>query len=472
MKKIIIHTVIGILCSLLPMGVSAQSKLITTKKLPGPNVAINSKLTQIKPVQPSKMGLNMVSTSRIKAVLIAEGQEIDVSGRMSFHFAASAEELKNEILRVEGFNIAYFDVPQKMISSGYARGPELGVLGFAAKSYGEPQYLNYVPEEGKLYGVIEGYVDAEFMSRFAKPTEDDFDDFFETPTQPAKISLMLDLKEAMQHDVNMDKRENAVRQAYGSLSVDMDIEHAQTDELLLPRYHIEFINERLVIDYTPIFFVEIAKRLCIQPVRIGKLTWYSWPNPIALFDFTGDGLPFGMPGATTEWAKADVVFTVKDWITLWKPQYWQVDTAGSWTSAEESDLLAEVNDSQCIEVYFIDDFVPESAHGGGATWGSGTSGSKIITSDGNAAGGIDLTHLAHELGHVMGLRHPGSSPTASAVPGSSGTLMCPSGWMNDNPKKNSQENEDNLSNPLFTFAIKPITAGPDCTDSADCGSCP
>ncbi len=110
--------------------------------------------------------------------------------------------------------------------------------------------------------------------------------------------------------------------------------------------------------------------------------------------------------------------------------------------------------------------------GGGATFGSGTASSKIISSDGNARGGIDLTHLAHELGHVLGLRHPGAAATASAVPASSGTLMCPSGYLNDNPKVNSQENKNLISNPLLTFAIKFISPGPDCINSADCGACP
>ena len=169
-----------------------------------------------------------------------------------------------------------------------------------------------------------------------------------------------------------------------------------------------------------------------------------------------------MPGANEEWAKADVVFTVKDWVTLFKPQYWTLDS-----SSEENSLRSEVNDGSCVEVFFVDDFVPESKYGGGATWGLGTATTKIITSDGNARGGIDLTHLAHELGHAMGLPHPSGSSGVST-----GTLMCPSGWMNDNPKVNSQENKDNLSNPLFTFALKLVSSGPDCQDSADCGSCP
>lgn len=42
-------------------------------------------------------------------------------------------------------------------------------------------------------------------------------------------------------------------------------------------------------------------------------------------------------------------------------------------------------------------------------------------------------------------------------------------WISDNPQVNSQENKENVSNPLFTFALKLIPTGPDCTDSANCG---
>ena len=118
---------------------------------------------------------------------------------------------------------------------------------------------------------------------------------------------------------------------------------------------------------------------------------------------------------------------------------------------------------------------PVSAHGGGATWGSGLASSQIIMSDKNGSG-LDFWPLGLELGHVMGLAHPGSgAPNASQpnlIDGSSGTLMCGSGFFADNPAINSQENKDIISNPLFTFSFKIIGALPNCTDSADCGACP
>ena len=51
-----------------------------------------------------------------------------------------------------------------------------------------------------------------------------------------------------------------------------------------------------------------------------------------------------------------------------------------------------------------------------------------------------------------------------------GTLMCASGWGDDNPVRNSQENSDNVSNPLLKLKIKKVS-GTDCTGNTDCGTC-
>jgi hypothetical protein len=55
---------------------------------------------------------------------------------------------------------------------------------------------------------------------------------------------------------------------------------------------------------------------------------------------------------------------------------------------------------------------------------------------------------------------------------STATRMCPSGWHNDNPKRNSVDNENHMDNPLLTFSLKAIGPAPDCSSSADCGPCP
>ena len=184
------------------------------------------------------------------------------------------------------------------------------------------------------------------------------------------------------------------------------------------------ITDRIRVEVTPLFLWEIAKELCVRPVRVGRFRWFE---PRFVLQLSGSGLPFGQPGAATQWKKADAIFNYRTWQTIWKPNFLIVSTNGIFTSTEQQDLLDEVDESDCIEVYFIDEFDPVSWGGGGATWGSGTATAKIITSDANAEGGVDFTHLAHELGHVMGLPHPGGGTS------STNTLMCPSGFMNDNP---------------------------------------
>lgn len=419
----------------------------------------------------SEEGLQIIATASVRSKLLVDGDKLDIAGRTSLHLSADPKQVADGLVEVRGLNVAYFDVPQNVLSGDLKDAPQTGVLGFAAHDGGYPQYLKYDQRSGRLSGDITGYVDAAFMAVLGRLEGDDKgdEDMYETPTQLATLSVSLYLEDSLATLQKKAEGGKEVLSAGASMSMRMQVE--ADDRYALPRYRLETPIYELVFEYTPILWFEVAKRLCVQPVRIGRISSVSgWP-PSFIVDYTGDGLAFGLPEAKNQWAKADVVFNVKDWITLWKPGYWEMDTAGSSTSTEEGNLLDEVDDDQCVEVYFIDDFDPESAHGGGATWGSGTASTKIITSDGNARGGIDETHLAHELGHSMGLRHPSSSATASAEPGSTGTLMCPSGWMNDNPKVNSQENKDKLSNPLFTFAIKVKSAGPDCTDSADCGVC-
>jgi hypothetical protein len=185
---------------------------------------------------------------------------------------------------------------------------------------------------------------------------------------------------------------------------------------------------------------------------------------------SGEGLAFGLPGATNEWAKADLTFTVRYWKTLINASFTEA------SSSEMASILSLVQDDDCIEVFFPDRFSPNDLYGGGATFGSGTATAQIVASDENAVHGIDRTHFAHELGHVVGLHHPGAGYPTPARPevidGSSGTLLCPSGFMNDNPTVNSQENKENLHNPLIRFKFKVRTTGPDCADSLECGACP
>jgi hypothetical protein len=331
--------------------------------------------------------------------------------------------------------------------------------------------LKYDPDSDTIAGEIRGYVDAAYMSTLIKePARDDKGDLFETAAQPATLALEMQISAPLTGEIEEVVYDRA------QLVFKLHADHFEFESYLLASF--DLVTEELLepaLEIADWWRFEVAKKICVQPIFIGRfrvINNFPW-GPISIsVERTGDGLAFGQPGAATEWAKADVVFDYRDPKTLWKSGYWVVDTNGDMNSAEQLNLLAEVDDDDCIELYFIHEFDPVSWGGAGATWGSGMTTSKIITSDANAAGGVDFNHLAHELGHVIGLLHPDDTATANAVPASTGTVMCPSGYLNDNPSVNSQENANNVSNSLFQFTLKFRSAGPDCQDSADCGPCP
>lgn len=404
-----------------------------------------------------RFGMHIVATSEVAAELYVGGEQERITGRVSMHLVATPAGMREGQVTVLGFNVAFFGVSQKLLARDAPTQEPLGVLAFGVVP-GKTQLLRYDAKTGRLAGELRMFADASFLSAFAKPAEDGKGDLFLTPTLLVTATIALDLEKPL------PERGVEYRRIQGKLDVNLNVERAQYEKFEFRGFNVQLHRAALLdLEIAWIYFFEVAKRLCVQPVRLLR---FSWRRFFPLFQLSGAGLPFGEPGARTEWRKADVVFNIRDWKMLWASTYWEMD------STEAAGLLAQVDDDDCIEVFFPYDFDPDALWGGGATFGSGTASSKIISSDGNARGGIDLTHLAHELGHALGLLHPGAAATASAAPASSGTLMCPSGYLNDNPRVNSQENKNLISNPLLTFAIKLRSPGPDCINSADCGACP
>ncbi len=414
--------------------------------------------------------IHTVSTSEIAAELTVNKIKERITGRTSFHLVVHAQDGR---VFVRGFNIAFFGVQQKLLGGESASEP-LGLLAFGVVR-DKAQTLRYDRKTGQLSGELHMFADASYLNAFAEPVGDAKGDVYESPVIPAMANIQINLAKPLSDKI--DKPHSVT----GKLELKLRCKGFKHEKFYFPELKIRLLEPfTLKLDLGQLWFIEPVQKLCIQPVRIMRVKWYrtffGFIIPIfqvsgaglPFFQVSGAGLPFGEPRARREWRKADVLFEIREWKTIWDNTYWVLE------SPEENDLRPLVDDDDCIEVFFVYDFDPQGRWGCGATWGSGTASAKIISSDRNARGGVDLTHLAHELGHVLGLRHPGSAATASAQPASSGTLMCPSGCLNDNPQINSQENEDLLSNPLLTFALKirTATAGPDCLNSADCGDCP
>lgn len=406
-----------------------------------------------------------VINAKISSILATGSGKQEVSGRVSAFLRMAPEDIDRGRVRVGAFNVLYIDVPQALISGRKSENYETGNLGFSIDVLKEGQYLQYDPQKLTLTGTLSGSAGISQFDEIYQPKQDERGDDFDSLTQAAKVQVQIFLDAPLNTNIGSDK---PVRFS-GKMDMDIDVQ-AQLD-YDIGAYRV--INPDLqVIDLEIAWWIqlEVAKRLCLQPVRIGYFTsGGGWP-PIFTVHYSGDGLAFGLPGAQTEWGKADVVFTVRDWKTVFNASY------STLTSGEAAALRATVDDDDCVEVFFVDQLSPNSMWGGGATWGGGSASAKIISSDENADHGIDATHLAHELGHVMTLKHPGDGfPNASApnrVDGSTGTLMCPSGFMNDNPQVNSQWNKDSIQNPLLTFAIKVVGPNVDCQNDADCGACP
>ena len=409
--------------------------------------------------RPEKGGHNIVGNSEIAASLSAGNAKERITGRVSFNFVTSSDDGPREV-RVQNFNVAFFGVPQRLIAGNAPLQEPLGLLGFALAS-DKPQTLRYDAQKNEFVGELQLFADASFLNAFADPARDGKNDQFDTPTIPATATVRIVLDKPIG-----DQNREAM-----SVGAVMDLQ-LRTRGLKFRRYDFPPFDvtlldrAKLKLDFAPLLWFEIARKLCIQPVRLMRFTFSGFFPPIFNLQVTGEGLPFGEPGLRTEWRKADVVFEIREWKTLFNSSFFVT------SESETDELRALVDDDDCIEVFFVRDFSPQDLFGGGATFGSGTASAKVISSDGNARGGIDFTHLAHEVGHVLGLRHPGAAPTASAQPASTGTLLCPSGFLRDNPRVNSQQNKDLVSNPLLVLAIKLRTPGPDCQNSADCGACP
>ena len=139
-------------------------------------------------------------------------------------------------------------------------------------------------------------------------------------------------------------------------------------------------------------------------------------QPVFFRDSPTDPSPTGTSWATrflqanVIWGKLGVNFTALSPITLTDAVN---KTAG--TTDPEIDRIRALRHGTGVEVFVVDNDIP--GWGGAVTFNLGSANAQTVMSDHGASN----TLLAHELGHALGLGHPGTTPDADA-----GTIMEPS----------------------------------------------
>jgi hypothetical protein len=139
----------------------------------------------------------------------------------------------------------------------------------------------------------------------------------------------------------------------------------------------------------------------------------------------------------------------------------RLEWIGPLSNAVEDNILDSYDDQNpsVIEVFFVESDVLDNDLGSGQTYGSGQVQAKVILSDNNM--GCDNL-LAHELGHVLGGKHPGTLPEPGRWIGDFNTVLqqyCPI------PGENTRWNCTQADNPaLSTNQNIACCFSHDCTD--------
>lgn len=406
----------------------------------------------------------LVLDGRVKATVETERGKQRVKGRLVVEASATEAELKEGRLNARRVNLVFYKVNQSAIAGSRGRARVRGALSFQLSSSAQEMPLYYDRESMRIQAILPGVVHYRMIDEILGMQPDSQDEQrceYNSYTQTARIRFQLDLMKPL-------REESTRKKTKIKCTPEILLEVDELPEAKISPFRIAMAAKRLRFWWIWLWRWEIVRSLPIRPVSVKSSDTDA--NP------TGSAFNALLPFAREEWRKADIVFDVRSFTTVTGAALKVI------SDGEEDDLYSTVDEDDAIEVFYCEKFSPSDLHGGGVTYSGGTEEACVVTSDEND-NGIDLRHLAHELGHVLTLKHPGAGcPSAGCWhrrDGSYGTLMCPSGFANDNPAVQSEDNAENANNPLLRLSLTRYSdAEPDCEGDAagggpgDCGDCP
>ncbi len=345
---------------------------------------------------------------------------------------------------------------------GTARGKS-GVIGLNLAKSGSK--MSYDPRTGKVTAKFQSTLHYELIDKkkgYRRVQGKHESDIFPSYTEVMVGNLVGKLPEQMR----------AAKKGQASFNGELKLEISK--KVLGAIRSISLIDFRVRLEW--VFPTEPAEILKVQPVFIGSGS--RDPN------VTGEAFETLIRRASEIWNRCGTVRCLR--LLANPPRYVNNDAYRVIDNSDEAaDLRAEVDVADAVEVFVVErlDLALALRWGGGATWGSGTASTKIVTCDQqldvpcpapctNGAcrragatpdcGAVNYYHLAHELGHALNLDHP--TGEYGLAPSTVNSNMEPSGFCCDNPNIQSARNCRNASNPLLYWGRSACTGSPDIID--------
>jgi len=334
----------------------------------------------------------------------------------------------------------------RFIDGKYGMEAELMSFGFVTKGFESKQgetgniSIRFIPEHTKTsYNSESNQITTEFNAKIHYPLIDKIMGFKQSSESEKEQDNFRSFTEIFSGVITcrLDSRPDMKNKEEQPIRIKMSMEMK--------------IAEKAVGAFEYAVVSEVAEGRVLWPLYVKK-TMNVQPVFVEYVPDTGCSLGGGMATTGGSW---DIMkeYAYDIWnrcclhLNLLPPVYVANDDWRILSLGEAWALRASYDDPNAVEIFFTETFDPIGTWGGGATWGSGTANTQIITCDANLP--INLYNVAHELGHSLNLMHPSNWPWNSTP----GSLMEPSGFCLDNPDLMSQENCDNISNPLIYWTL-------------------